>query len=93
MPDFDVFSFLDIKKRNRRYHGKRKNGNFRRKHKMISNLLELNMLLKSGRQQMLSKLSSLKRPINSMIENMICMKQLTLLGAIPNMLFVRTLIL
>ena len=28
MPDFDAFSLLDIKKRNKRSHGKRKNGNF-----------------------------------------------------------------
>ena len=27
MPDFDTFSLLDIKKRNKRSHGKRKNGN------------------------------------------------------------------
>ena len=43
----------------RRSHGKRKNGNVRRKHKIILNLSELNILLKSGRPQMLSKLSSL----------------------------------
>ena len=28
MPDFDVFFLLDIKKRKRRSHGKRKSGNF-----------------------------------------------------------------
>ena len=34
MPDFDVFfSLLDIRKRNRRSRGKRKNGNLKRKHK------------------------------------------------------------
>ena len=27
MPDFDAFSLLDIKKRNKWSHGKRKNGN------------------------------------------------------------------
>ena len=59
MPDFDVFSVLDIKIRKGRSHGKRKNGNFRRKHKIILNLSELNILLMSGRHQMLSKLSSL----------------------------------
>ena len=59
MTDFDVYSLLDIKKGMRRYHGKRKNGNFRRKHKIILNLSELNILLMSGRHQMLSKLSSL----------------------------------
>ena len=35
MPDFDVFSLLDIKKRKRRSHGKRKNGNFKCKHKTV----------------------------------------------------------
>ena len=59
MPDFDVFSLLDIKKRKRRLHGKRKNGNFKRKHKLILSLSELNILLKSGRHQMLSRPSSL----------------------------------
>ena len=59
MPDSDVFSLLDIKKDERRSHGKRNNGNFRRKHKIIFNLAEFNKLLKSGRHQMLSKLSSL----------------------------------
>ena len=33
MPDFDVFSLLDIRKRNWRSLGKRKNGNLKRKHK------------------------------------------------------------
>ena len=35
MPDFDVvsFSLLDDRKRNNRSRGKRKNGNFKRKHK------------------------------------------------------------
>ena len=28
MPNFDAFSLLDIKKRNKRSQGKRKNGNF-----------------------------------------------------------------
>ena len=31
MPDFDVFSLLECKKRKRRSHGKRKNGNIKRK--------------------------------------------------------------
>ena len=39
MPDFDAFSLLDIKKRNKRSHGKRKNGNFKRKHKTVLSLL------------------------------------------------------
>ena len=33
MPDFDVFSLLDIRRRNRRSRGKLKNGNLKRKHK------------------------------------------------------------
>ena len=45
MPDFDVFSLLDIRRRNRRCRGKRKNGNLKRKHK--------------NKTFMLSKLSSL----------------------------------
>ena len=59
MPDFDAFSLLDIKKRNKRPHGKRKNGNFKRKHKTVLSLFDLNILLNSGRHQMLSKLASL----------------------------------
>ena len=59
MPDLDLFSFLDIKKRNRRSYGKHKNGDFKQKHKTILSLSELNILLKSGRHQMLSKLPSL----------------------------------
>ena len=31
MPDFDVFSVLECKKRKSRSHGKRKNGNIKRK--------------------------------------------------------------
>ena len=31
MPDFDVFSFLEIRKRKRRSHGKRQKGNDKRK--------------------------------------------------------------
>ena len=59
MPDFDAFSLLDIKKRNTRSHDKRKNGNFKRKHKTVLSLFDLNILLNSWRHQMLSKLASL----------------------------------
>ena len=59
MPDFDAFSLLDIKKRNKRSHGKPKNGNFKRKHKTVLSLSDLNILLNSERHQMLSKLASL----------------------------------
>ena len=59
MPDFDAFSLIDIKKRNKRSHGKRKNGNFKRKHKSVLSLFDLKIILNSGRHQMLSILASL----------------------------------
>ena len=43
------FSLLDIKNRNKRSHGKRKNDNFKRKHKTVLSLFDLNILLTSGR--------------------------------------------
>ena len=60
--DFDVFSLLDVCKRNGRFHGKRKNGNLKckRKNKTLWTLADLCKILKSGRHQMLSKLSSLR---------------------------------
>ena len=54
-----LFYLLDIKKHNKRSHGKRKNGIFKRKHKTVLSLFDLNILLNSGRHQMLSKLASL----------------------------------
>ena len=59
IPDSNAFSLLDIRKRNKRSHGKRKNGNFKRKHKTVLYLFDLKILLNSGRHQMLSKLASL----------------------------------
>ena len=61
MPDLDVFSLLDIRRHNRRSRGKRKNGNLKHKHKNKTfwTLTDLWKILKSGRHQMLSKLSSL----------------------------------
>ena len=61
MPDFNVFSLLDIPRRNKRSRGKRKNGNLKRKqkNKTFWTLADLWMILKSGRHQMLSKLSTL----------------------------------
>ena len=61
MPDFVVFSLLDIRRRNRRSRGKRKNYDLKRKHKnkTLWTLSDLWKILKSGRHQMLSKLSSL----------------------------------
>ena len=58
MPDFDAFSLLNIKKSNKRSHGKRKNGNFKRKHKTVLSLFDLNIFLNSS-HQILSKLASL----------------------------------
>ena len=61
MPDFDIFFLLDIRWRNRRSRGKRKNGNLKRKHKnkTFRTLTDLWKILKSGQHHMLSKLSSL----------------------------------
>ena len=58
MPDF---SLLGIRRFSRRSRGKRKNGNLKRKHKnkTFGTLTDLWKILKSGRHQMLSKLSSL----------------------------------
>ena len=41
------------------FRSKRKNGKFKRKHKTVLSLFDLNILLNSGRHQMLSKLASL----------------------------------
>ena len=61
MPDFYIFSLLNIRMGNRRSRGKRKNGNLKRKHiiKTFRTLADLCKILKSGRHQMLSKHSSL----------------------------------
>ena len=103
MPAFDVFSLLDIRKRNRKSRGKGKKGYLKRKHKNKTfwTLADLCKVLKSGRHQMLSKLSSLsialifgywmKKLINSMIENITSIKQLFLLYVTLNMLFDHTL--
>ena len=62
MPDFDVFSLLDIRRRYRRSRGKRNNGNLKRKHKNKTfwALTDLWKILKSGCHQILSKLASLR---------------------------------
>ena len=55
------FSLLDISKRNNRSHGKRKNGNLKRKNKHVLTLSELSIILKhSGRHMALSRLVTLK---------------------------------
>ena len=46
LPDFDVFSLLDIRKRNKRSHGKRKNENLKCKNKHVFTLSELSIILK-----------------------------------------------
>ena len=62
IPYFNVFSLLvNIRRRNKRSRGKRKNGNLKRRHKNKTfwTLTDLWKILKSGRHQMLSKPSSL----------------------------------
>ena len=54
------FSLLDIRKRNNPSHGKRKNGNLKRKNKHVLTLSELSIILKhSGGHMALSRLVSL----------------------------------
>ena len=102
MPDFDVFSLLDIRRRNSRSFGKRKNGYLKRKHKNKTfwTLTDLRKILKSGRHQMLRDFFHLvllpfvnwmKKLINSMIENMTSIIQLFLLDVTLNILFDHTL--
>ena len=71
MPDFYVFSLLNIRRRNRRSRGKRKNGNLKRKHKIKTfwTLTDLWKIIKSGRHQMLSKLSSFKLRLHLEIQS------------------------
>ena len=64
MPDFDVFSLLEIRKRQFRSHGVRKKGNGKRKKRTLkrsdTSLKDLSKVLEAhGRQSMLSFLSSL----------------------------------
>ena len=65
MPDFDVFSLLEIRKRKSRSHGIRKKGNVKRKKKRAvkrsnTSLKDLSKVLENhGRHSMLSFLSSL----------------------------------
>ena len=68
MPDFDVFSLLEIRKRKRRSHGKRQKGNDKRKRcavqKSGTSLYNLSSKLwEPGRYAMLSFLSSLPIPV------------------------------
>ena len=62
MPYFDVFSLLDVHKRNGRSRGKRKNGNLKRKYKNRNCLDTYQIYVRSlhmGVIILLSKLSSL----------------------------------
>ena len=64
MPDFDVFSLLEIRKSKSRSHGMRKKGNGKRKKRAVkrsnTSLKDLSKVLEDhGRQSMLSFLSSL----------------------------------
>ena len=57
---FDVFTLLDICKRNNQSHGKRKNEKLKRKNKLVLTLSELSIILKnSGRHLALSRLVTL----------------------------------
>ena len=68
MPEFDVFSLLEIRKRKRRSDGKRQKGNDKRKRcaaqKVSTSLNNLSSKLREhGRHAMLSFLSSLPIPV------------------------------
>ena len=52
LPDFDVFSLLDIRKCNKQSHGKSKTGNFKRKNKRVFTLSDLSITLKHSGQHM-----------------------------------------
>ena len=64
MPDFDAFSVLECRKRKSRFHGKRKNGNIKRKicseKRLNTSLKDLSFALTNhGRHGLFSFLSSL----------------------------------
>ena len=61
MPDFDMFSFLEIRKCKSRWHGISKKGNGKRKKRAVkrSNISLKDLLEDHGRHSMLSFLSSL----------------------------------
>ena len=58
MPDFDVFSLSDIKKKRKRRFRGASNGNFKRKHDCTKSV-RIKQNFQFGRHNMLSKLSSL----------------------------------
>ena len=106
MPDFDVFSLLEFRKRTARSHGIKKNGNCKRKSRVqkLANCTLRDLATKldvHGRHCMLSYLSSLPisvyvvwilRLINFTIELADYMMRLYLQGVTLNMLFVQSLI-
>ena len=104
MPDFDVFSVLECKKRKSRSHGKRKNGNIKRKicneKRLNTSLKDLSLALTNhGRHGLFSFLSSLPisvlrnleleaNIINFMIEQTNYIKQHSLQGVMFNIFLV-----
>ena len=67
LPDFDVFSLLDIGNRIKRSHGKCKNGNLKRQNKHVLTLSDLSITLKhSGRHMALSRSVTLQSSISSL---------------------------
>ena len=64
-PDIDIFNILSLKRRKRRSHGRRKNGNIKRKSRVSMSVRELHRIFKSsGRHRLLSRLTTL--PISSL---------------------------
>ena len=108
MPDFDVFSLLEFRKRTARSYGIKKNGNCKRKSRVqkLANCTLRDLATKldvHGRHCMLSYLSSLHylfqfyvvwilRLINFTIELTDYMMLLYLQGVTLNMVFVQSLI-
>ena len=106
MPDFDVFSLLEFRKRTARSHGIKKNGNCKRKSRVqkLANCTLRDLATKldvHGRLCMLSYLSSLPISVlrsldteanNFTIEQTDYMMLLYLQGVTLNMLFVQSLI-
>ena len=73
MPDFDVISLFEIRKRKRRSHGKRQKGNDKRKRcaeqKSCTSLNNLSSKLREhGRHAMFSFLSSLPIPVLGILD-------------------------
>ena len=59
-PNIDIFSIFSIRKRKSRSHGLRRNGNIKRKSRVIISVADLHTIFKqSGKHSMLSRLTSL----------------------------------